>query len=64
MKNKIKPLYTLKMKDDLMYDLTEKFEQYAFERYDIKVQEETEFKEMTGALGNFFIGERMFKVVV
>ena len=52
------------MKDDLMFDLTEKFEQYSFERYDILVQEEAEFKEMTGALGNFFIGERMFKVVL
>ena len=56
--------YDLKMKDDMIKELTEKFDQYATEKYGLKVQEKAEFQEMTGALGEFFIGERLFAVAL
>ena len=64
LKKKIEQIYELKLKDDAIDELTEKFEQHSTERYGIKVQEEADFKEMTGALGNFFIGQRMFAVAL
>ena len=56
--------HDLKLKDEVIEELTEKFDQYATDKYGIKVQQEADFKEMTGALGNFFIGERMFAVAL
>ena len=65
LKSKIKKAgHELKLKDDVIEELTEKFDQYATDKYGIKVQQEADFKEMTGALGNFFIGERMFAVAL
>ena len=37
LKSKIKKFYDLKLKDDVIEDLTEKFDQHATEKYGIKI---------------------------
>ena len=64
LRDRIRPIYNLQMEDSVIADLTEKFEANSTQKNGIEVCFETEFKEMTGALGEFFIGERMFKVIL
>ena len=59
-KNRIKKFHKLQMKDDKIVELLDRFEHHSVLMYGIKVCQETDFKEMTGALGEFFIGDRMF----
>ena len=53
---------SLQMDDKMMIDLIQKFELHSLDFNEIKVCFREQFKEMIGALGNFFIGERLFSV--
>lgn len=58
--------YSLKIDDATIGQLMEKFEVYSeYDSYlDLEVCRKSQFKDMIGVLGNFFIGERMFEVVL
>ena len=52
------------MDDKTMWDLIINYEKHSLVVSDIKVVFQSQFKAMLGSLGNFFIGERMFSVVM
>ena len=58
--------YSLKIDEATIGQLMEKFEVYS--EYDgsldLEICHARQFKDMIGVLGNFFIGERMFEVVL
>jgi len=57
---------TLKLSDQEVGALIDKFEVYSVESLSTKeeVLFEQQFKEMIGVLGNYFIGKRMFETIL
>lgn len=52
------------MDDKMLSELVQKYQENALEANNILVCYEDQFKAIIGALGNFFIGQRMFEVVL
>jgi len=52
------------MEKEMIGNLIEKFNVYSIAKNGIQVCFEEQFKDMIGVLGNFFVGERIFQVVM
>ena len=52
------------MSHEKISDLIQKFEVFSTTEHSIQVCREQQFRALIGALGNFFIGERVFKVTL
>ena len=64
LQQRIKQFYNLQMSLEQIGLLFEKFETFSTLKYGLEVQQETQFKYMIGNLGNFYIGSRIFNVVL
>ena len=60
------PFHSLKMDAKELGGLIEQFEVYSIfdDAFCVDVIKEEQFKDMIGVLGSFYIGERIFKVVL
>ena len=64
LRHRISPIHNLQMGHEKISNFIQKFEVYCTQEHGIQVCHEAQFRDMIGALGNFFIGERIFKVVL
>ena len=64
LKSRVRGHRTLKMEKDMIGNLIEKFGIFSIQKNGIQVCFEEQFKDMIGVLGNFFVGERIFQVVM
>lgn len=59
-----KPIRELKLGIEAIGLLFEKFQTFSIYKHGLEVCEESQFKDMIGILGNFYIGTRIFDVVL
>ena len=64
LRQRIKFHHRLQMEDSLISSLIEKFGTFSIMKNGIQVCQAPQFKDMIGILGNFFVGERIFEVVL
>jgi hypothetical protein len=56
---------TMQLTPTELFELQDKFELYALEdEYGEQIMYEQQFREMLGTLGSFFIGHRIFRIVL
>ena len=58
------PIREVHLNIEAIGTLFEKFQTFSTFKYGLEVCEESQFKEMIGILGNFYIGTRIFNVVL
>ena len=58
------PIRDLRLNIEAIGNLFEKFQTFSTEKYGLEICEEAQFKDMIGILGNFYIGTRIFDVVL
>lgn len=64
LESRCSPIRELRLNIEAIGNLFEKFQTFSTEKYGLEICEEAQFKDMIGILGNFYIGTRIFDVVL